>query len=412
MRPSFRILHNRDFLYLFVAGAVSTNGSAVSGVALTWLIYAKTESAMAISLVGLATVAPTIVLGLLAGTAVDRFNRKRIMILSDLVRAIAVLTVPIFLVISGFSLTWVLFVIVVVTVFSTLFRPAQNASLPQLVEGEAVQDANGMISSASTVMRTVGNAIGGVLFGVSVAICFIYDSLTYLFSASMIASLKLRTQDHLQKSSSERSLHRELGEGIKYIGQRPALLTSTLGAALVNFFSTLATTFIVIYVSTQLNGSSTVYGVFLALMSVGAACGTLLVGRLRAVRYAGKAMASSFLICSVALLVLALGHSIPLAYLMAPLLGACLSWANTVLYSALQLTVPNEVLGRVFSVDEVGSYASVPAGQIVGGLLIQGAGIAVDFAVAGVGLFISTMLLLGVRDFRRFAYRATQPTGS
>ena len=82
------------------------------------------------------------------------------------------------------------------------------------------------------------------------------------------------------------------------------------------------------------------------------------------------------------------------------------------LYSALQLTVPNEVLGRVFSVDEVGSYASVPAGQIVGGLLIQGAGIAVDFAVAGVGLFISTMLLLGVRDFRRFAYRATDPTGS
>jgi MFS family permease len=185
-----------------------------------------------------------------------------------------------------------------------------------------------------------------------------------------------------------------------------------VGATAVNFFSTLTTTFVVIYVSNQLHGDSTAYGIFLALMSAGAAVGALLVGRLNAVRYAGKAMASSFLIFSVASTLLAVERNVALAYSMAVLLGSSLSWANTVFYSALQLTVPNRVLGRVFSVDEVMSYACVPAAQIAGGLIIQFAGVSVDYALAGLGLLVSTLLLLGVREFRQFACTPRSKEGS
>ena len=404
MNLRFRVLRNRNFLYLYVGGAVSNNGSAVSGVALTWLIYAQTQSALAVTLVGLSTIAPTIILGLLAGAAVDRFDRKRLMILSDLARALAVVSVPVLLVLSGFSLTWIIAVIVIVATFSTLFRPAQNAILPRIVQGEEIQDANGVISSATTVMRTIGNAIGGILFGINLAICFIYDGLTYLFSASTIASIKLLPSDG--QPSDEvlpHSLRSDVYQGLNYIIKRAALASCTFGATSVNFFSTLTTTFVVIYVSNQLGGNSTVYGIFLALMSAGAACGALLVGRLNAVRYAGKAMAASFLIFSAASLILAIERNILLSYSMAIVLGGCLSWANTIFYSALQLAVPNEVLGRVFSVDEVISYACVPVAQIAGGLIIQFVGVSVDFLIAGLGLLASTLLLLGVRDFRRFA---------
>ena len=404
MAMRFRILRDRNFLYLFLGGAVSNNGSAVSGIALTWLIYSQTQSALAVTLIGLATVVPTISLGLLAGAAVDRFNRKLLMISSDSVRAVAVLAVPILLFLSGFSLAWVLAIIILVSIFSTLFRTAQNAALPQLVRGEEIQVANGLLYSATTVMRTLGSAIGGIIYAVSIPICFIYDSLTYLFSASTVARVEFPKLQLSEDTDTARSTVKQVKDGLRYIIAWPALMSCTFGAIAVNFFSTMTTTFAVIYVSNQLRGDAVVFGVFGALLSAGAACGALLVGRLNAVRFAGKGIGASLVIFSLASLALSAERSIMVAYLMAVLLGASLSWANTVFYSTLQLTVTNEVLGRVLSVDEVFSGAIVPIAQIVGGLLIEVVGISVDYAAAGVGLLICSVLLLTLRDFRNFAY--------
>jgi hypothetical protein len=85
-------------------------------------------------------------------------------------------------------------------------------------------------------------------------------------------------------------------------------------------------------------------------------------------------------------------------------MGVCLGLLNTTFYSTMQLVVPNEILGRVLSVDDVGSYAAVPVGQIVAGLLISMSGIVFNYLVAGVGVLLTVSVMFFLKDLRNFRY--------
>jgi DHA3 family macrolide efflux protein-like MFS transporter len=401
------ILSNRNFTYLYLGGLVSVSGSTITSLILVWLVYSETKSAIAITYLGIASLLPTITLGLLTGVVVDRLNRRILMIASDLIRAAFVAAIPVLLIWKGFSLPMVLVVVGIVGVFSTIFRPATNSLLPMLVPGESVQGANGLISASNSIVQMISNAVGGLLIGLAgVTLGLFYNTATYVVSALMIFLIVV--PPHLRDGGTRNSTFlSDFKDGLQFIRKNKAVFESTVSATLLNFFATMVGSFFVVYVSGHLMESGTFFGFLVAALGLGIAGGSLVVGRLNTVSYAGNLFIISSIGFGLTTILLASTRSLQLAVIFVASMGVCLGLINTTFFSVMQLVVPNEILGRVLSVDEVGSFAAIPLGQIVAGLVISGSGIAFNYLIAGTGIILTAIAMMFLKDLRNFRYVPT-----
>jgi len=406
-RNPLRLFRSRNFAGLWTGSLTSSVGASVASVAFAWLVYASRHEALEVTLLGISNFAPGLVLGLLAGALADRYARRGMMILADVVRGIAVALLALFLVVQGFDLVVVLGTAIVVSGMGALFGPASDALLPQLVPGEDLADANGLLGSGATAGSFVGTALGGVLIAVvGVASDFSLNALTYVVSAAMIAFVVLPPAP--RSASPEHPRHGPLlvdvREGFAYVRRHSALLWTIVSSLGANFFLAIYGTYEVVYVVAYLHAGPTVYGLLAAMNGVGFGVGSLLAGRLGTVRRAGLAAIATWSAGGLLIAELALVRSVPNALVVFVTVGALLGLGNTTYLSCVQRTVPEALLGRFFSIDEVGAYATTPLGQVVGGVLLVVVGVPATYVAIGLGAFGCSIALLLSRDVRRLAY--------
>jgi MFS family permease len=290
-------LRIRPFRNLFASSATSTFGAAVSLVAVNWIVYSYTGSAIDITYVGLTGIVPGIVLGLFAGVLADRYNRRSLMVTSDLTRmlAMSVLTAALYLV--GFSLPLILAVMILVNSFSAIFTPASQAILPRLVPKDALEDANGLLYSTSGAGYSIGSAAGGVLVALLGAEWGLgINALTYALSAMFLIQIagELGKSAHYP-TAPRRSLREDFSEGTGFVFQNRSLVEVMFGYLPSNFLSAWISPFLVVYAATRFGSSAIAYGSLAAAMAAGVAVGGLLVGRFETRRIAGWVMGASLL---------------------------------------------------------------------------------------------------------------------
>jgi hypothetical protein len=162
--------------------------------------------------------------------------------------------------------------------------------------------------------------------------------------------------------------------------------------------------FFVVYTTDTLHGDATTYGIFLALFALGAAPGALLVGRTGAVRRAGLVWLFSAICNGFLLIILVLIPVLLIAYSAIFLFGLFLGFATTTWLSAVQIIVPNEMQGRYYGIDQLGSFAVLPVGQILGGLAIAAFGLPWSFGIAGAGFIVVSLGFLFFPGLRNLGY--------
>ena len=221
---------NRSFRQLWLGQVVSQMGDWFDTIALYTIILRLTGSGRDVGLLLVARFVPSFFFGPISGVIADRFSRRRIMIVSDLLRAVVVLG---FLFVRRADQLWLIYVLTVFQLgLSTFFEPAKTAAIPSIVEDRELVAANAISSVTWSAMLTIGAALGGFitgLFGTDVA--FILDAATYLLSAALIASIRFpkRKKRERQKVSLGRLLGiTETIEGIKYVKDRPRVLAVLL----------------------------------------------------------------------------------------------------------------------------------------------------------------------------------------
>jgi len=221
---------NRSFRQLWLGQVVSQMGDWFDTIALYTIILKLTGSGRDVGLLLVARFVPSFFFGPISGVIADRFSRKRIMIVSDILRAVVVLG---FLFVRRADQLWIIYVLTVFQLgLSTFFEPAKTAAIPSIVEDRELVAANAIASVTWSVMLTLGAAIGGFITGVfGTDVAFILDAVTYLLSAALIASIRLpkRKKRERQKLSLGRMLGiTETIEGIKYVKDRPRVLAALL----------------------------------------------------------------------------------------------------------------------------------------------------------------------------------------
>ncbi|MEM0133732.1 MAG: MFS transporter, partial [Thermoplasmatales archaeon] len=159
-----------------------------------------------------------------------------------------------------------------------------------------------------------------------------------------------------------------------------------------------------VYASVKFGSNSASYGYLVAALAGGMALGSVLVGRIKASRYAGILIAVGFLIIGITVSLLALSNNLYEALVIGAGSGLIIGLINTTYVSTMQAIVPVELLARVLSIDSVGSFAAVPAALALGGLLINAHGIVFTYLVAGVGLLINGLIVISMNGFRSLKY--------
>lgn len=406
--PRGGVLRNRSFARQFSASVTSSLGAAVSQVAVIWIVFVHTGSALAVSYVGVAAAVPGAILGFYAGVLVDRHNRRTLMILSDSIRAVAVGSLAVYLALAGFNLALILGVVVVLNGFAAFFNPAANALLPRIVRTDELEDANGLLLATNQGAQVVGAALGGLLIVLSGATSGLaVNALTYALSAILIAQIAAEVGAVAPRRTGTPggpTVGQDFREGIAYLRAHPVILEITVGFLPVNFLAALCFPFIVVYNADLLAGNAAEFAYLVASISGGIAVGALLVGRLRARRAAGITMIGSIGIAGAGALGLAFVHTFVPALVLMAVVGLAVGLINTVYFATMQAIVPNDVIGRVLSFDTVATFVAFPVGIVVGGLLIAARGVAFDFGIAGVGMIVNGVALLPLRPVRSLRY--------
>lgn len=391
-----RLLANAGYSRVLFAGLGSTAGSSIASVCLVWIVFFATNSPLDVGLLGAAWLVASVLFSVFGGTLVDRYDRRRLMIGSDVARAAAMGVVAVVLEFSGFNLAIVLGAYFLVGAFTTIFNPAEQSIIPALVNTPLVADANGLVRSTRSALSFVGYAVGGVLI-VSVGAVWgvAANAATFAVSAVLLFGMTVRPVPAVV-GRAKPSYLTDVREGFRWLGRATGFLELTISATFFNFCSSLVGTFIVVFVSILLHGSALVFALLLSLNVAGTGLGSLLVSRARAVRWAGRAWTIGAGAGSgAAAVVLALFPSVPTAAVCMFAIGLLGGFAGTAWLTAAQLLVPPEMQGRYFGIDNLGSVAIIPAAQIGGAFLIVAYGVQTTYLyVAVIWVFAGLVFLL------------------
>ena len=399
------LFRQRAFRGLWVGSVASSIGSSAGLLAINWLVYTATGSAFDLALVGVAGTVPRVIFGVFSGALADRYSKLRLMIVADMFRAATMVAFAVTLATLGFSLYVVLAAVFILGLGQSLFRPSINSFLPQAVSKEQLGSANGLFTAAQEAASVIGSPVGGILVAaVGVAATLAVNGASYVASAVMIVLVSVSLASVARPAEVERSERppflEQLKGGFAYINGERGLLKLTLASFGANFFLSLFFTFLVVYVDSVLHQSALFYGILGAAGGAGFSVGSLLVGRLHPERRFGVWFALPWGLVGVGIIAFALFPVTALSLLILFVSTAFGGFGNTTFFTGVQSFVPRDLLGRYLSIDEVGSFAASPAGQIAGGLIIASYGLGVDYMLAGLGTAAFSFGLLMFSDVR------------
>ena len=394
-RNTLGILRNKNFKKYFVMTLASRSATSVTMLVIVWYVFAVTQSAIDVAIVGVTETLGAVILSLPAGVWVDRFNRLRLLILSNSIRAFSVTALIFYTLIYGFNLIVIIILLFAWTGAGELYRSGSYSVLPELVGKEDLSAANGLERSGRGIFTAVSIAIGGTLIlvvGASIALS--WGALGFfiaLFYSMLLLSSNRGTIKRLSsKQEKEKSGYLELRDAITWLISQRGLFLLTISALLFNFFFTISYYFIVVYVKTGLSAGPLIYGAILAFYSIGYAIGSPLVARSKwALSYAGKvwilvyggSIGTSLLIMGI------IPNSI-LAILLFFIVGLGIGFAGNVWITSAQNIVPEEMRGRYFAFDGLLSFIGGPPAVAAGGVLVLVFGVITVFKLSGLIILI------------------------
>jgi MFS family permease len=371
-----RLGRNRDFVLMQAGQLLSSAGSSFTSVAYPLLVLSLTHSPAKAGLVSFARLVPSPLLGLLAGAAADRWDRRRVMLAADAVRALAIGTLAI--VVAVRPAYWAIAAVAFVEgAGDPFFFACQSGAIRNVVPAEQLPAAIGVQQSRAATVGIAGPPIGGALFGVARALPFVVDAASYTFS--FLSLLAMRTPFQQARERSPLRLRAQLAEGFRFLWAEPFLRATTLLYAVGNF--TIPATLFVLVVAAREHGySAGLIGVLLAVFSGFLLLGSLLAAFLRR-RLGARAIILAELYAGLATVAF-LARPSPLVLAAAILPQAIvLPVTDTVVVSRRLTITPDHLLGRVEAVRATIARTALPLGPLVAGVLISAASARAAIAV-------------------------------
>ena len=406
-----RLAINGPFSAMWLGQVISSLGDRVHQIALVFLVARATDSSpLALGLTFAAMTLPALVVGPIAGVLVDRWNRKHVMVASDLVRAGIVLLIPIA---ANLHVALVVVLVFLLAAASSFFRPARAAALPRVVPDEDLLTANSAMWVADTFSDLAGYGLGGLFvafLGSALTLAFWIDGASYLASAALVAAVAIpplvssvgtaplgedaartvASADARPLAGSARekpaSILDDLAVGWGFLRSETVLFATTMQAALAEYGLGALTALSPLLVASLALGAvdaPTAYGFFEMAMGVGLVGGGLVLGGLASRVPKGPSIIAAFTVLGLALAALGMTGSLPLALALAAIVGLANVAFVVPSQTLFQQRTPDLMMGLIVAIRLAIVNGVLALAMVTGGGLAQIVGLRPVLVVCG-----------------------------
>ncbi len=410
--PYVRLALDSSFSALWTGQLISALGDRIHQIALAFVVWDATESAIAVGAIFLVATLPNLLIGPIAGTFVDRWDHREVMIVSDLLRAGIVLLIPLAAV-TNLLLAYPL--VFLVTTVSIFFRPAKGAILPRIVAGEDLVAANSALWVGETFADIAGYVVAGLfvaLLGSQLPLAFWVDSVTYVASAVLIASISVAPVTRTVAArvgtgvrAAVAALRGELREGWLFLRGDTVLLANTLQATVGQFMLGILLALTPVYAADVLASPTltdkAAYGFIEGAIGAGNLVGGFVIGIIGARLALGRMVILGYVVTGAMVALLPLAGNLPLALGIG--FGTGVGNLAFVIPSQtlFQRRTPPELMGRVLGLRFSLVFGAMTLAMGVGGVLGESFGAAPVIAAFGlvtVGAGLAGLAVPAVRD--------------
>jgi MFS family permease len=359
------VLRNRRFALLWVGEFISLTGSGLTTLAASILVFRETGSALSIGLMMVAAALPSLCVGLIAGVVVDRYDRRRIMIVANLISAGLIALVPPLL---PHGMGWLYLLVMLASAAGQFSSPALASVLPEIAAAEELAAANSLLAVSTIGSRSLGFAAAGFITArYAIEVAFYADALTFVVAALCVLPIRIAPL-RVEGKTNLVTVYGNLRAGLRFVGDTAPLRSLFLLLPTVCFGIGLWNVLSLPFATRALQASGSQYAIFEGLYTVGFVASCLVMAAHADRLQAGNWIALSFLGLGWLGLVFGLSRSVPVAYGLFTVRGILNAPQYVTRNLLIQRTAPRELRGRVSSVFIVTSKVSLLAGMAAAGL--------------------------------------------
>ncbi|AZR72340.1 hypothetical protein BBF96_02395 [Anoxybacter fermentans] len=382
----FSLLKNRNFLLLYFGGIVSWLGNSIYYIALSWHVLEKYGSGFVLGTVLMFGSLPGIVFGPFSGVIVDRFDRRNMVVLMDIIRGVVILVMTYLLFVDKLSYMLLVAGTVIISISESFFDPAVSALLPNLVENDELMQANSLKNLASNLTSITGLALGGILIGfIGVTGVFLLNGISFLISAVSEIFIKVsKTEEEEDINSYKNSFLNEFVFGLKFIFTNKFLLSLCMAVIFLNFFFIGSIGVALPFIVKEVMGLGEVqFGIIESVFPAGGMLGALVITLLpKTNKYSklviGGLLSHGLLLFFIGIIVkpsIIVFFTVNIAFwAMAGLIflmGIANAFLNVPMITLFQKIVPDEVRGRFFGFFSTFTQGLVPVAYFISGILLD-----------------------------------------
>ena len=386
----------------FVASGVSNIGDGMVHAAAPLLTLSLTSDERLIAGVSFSSMIPWLVLSLPAGVYIDRFDRRKLMVVANIIRAILFGIIAISAAVGSLSIWTFMVILIGVGCCEVIFDMSAQAFLPQIVPERLLEKANGRLSSLELITNTfIGLPLGAWAFVVAVGVPFGVDAASFALAAVLVASIRLPKKDAPDASTNiqQPTFLADLKEGLAWLWNNRLIRTLAIMLGITNMTAMFGDAIFVKYAAEELGVTGRAYGFLLALTAIGSILGGLLGDRIaKKLGVAQSIIYSYFVFGFVAIIYFFFPYVWAIA-IAASLMGLAGTTWNVVTVSLRQRVIPSDLFGRVNSVYRFIGTGSIGIGALIGGQIAYATNLRMPFIVAAT-ICLSALAIGGPTLFR------------
>ena len=381
------LLKHKSFLLFLLSRSFSRFATQIGAVAIGWQVYDLTGSAFDLGMIGLVQFLPTALLLFVAGHTADRYERKRVVQICEVVEGMTALFLAWGAFAGWLTVTQIFIATFILGIVGAFESPALAALLPLIAPQGSLQRATAISSGAAQIATITGPALGGLAYAFAPSASYGIMASFALFAAACIGAVRLTQPATVRDSETPDDLF----AGVRFVRNNPAIL----GTISLDLFAVLlggATALLPIYARDILETGPLGLGILRAAPAVGALLMTAFLAHYTINRRVGMRMFQAVIVFGAATVVFALSHWMWLSVLSLAILGAADTISVVIRFSLVQLRTPDEMRGRVGAVNFLFINASNQLGQFESGVTAALFGVIPAAVLGGVGTIAIALL--------------------
>ena len=395
------LLRHPDFLKLWAAQSVSVVGSQITLLAIPLVaIVLLNASPLEVGVLTFAEFLPFVLVGLPAGVWVDRMRRRPILVVADIGRAVALLSIPVAFALGSLSMLQLYLVGFATGVLTVFFDVAYTSYLPTLVPRDQLMDGNAKLQISQSGAQIAGPGMAGALVQlIGAPIAILIDAVSFLVSALALALIRKRETPPTRAvaGSAEARMTTQIRDGLRFVRRHPYLWPIVVSASVSNLFNSIFGAVILLFAVRELRLDAPTIGIILAVGNLGILAGALLSRRIGARLGVGRAIVVMAVVSGAGVMLF------PLATILPPIpisiLGLFIATFGGTVFNVNQLTLrqavtPPEMLGRMNATVRFVAWGSLPVGGLAGGVLGTVIGVPATLWVGAIGCALAFVPIL------------------